>query len=213
MKKTLISMLSILFVLGSLSVSANIVNHGDGKGKTPSPDSIVTFGVENDQEIVEGEATNNMVKKELIILYPTQAEPMRSSILLNGNLLERPGYLINDNNYMKLRDIAYMINGTEKQFEVEYNEENDLIQLTSKKPYTSVGGENQDKGSENKDAKPTSSKIAIDGKEIQLPAYVIEDNNYFRLRDIGECFNFYVGWNEYSNTIVIDTNQNYKNIE
>ena len=51
----------------------------------------------------------------------------------------------------------------------------------------------------------SNSKIYLDGKEIQLNAYNINGNNYFKLRDIGEKINFSVNWDEATKTIMIDT--------
>ena len=75
--------------------------------------------------------------------------------------------------------------------------------------HTPVGGEMANAGSGNKNAKPTTSKIYLDGKEINLMAYNIDGNNYFKLRDIGAAFNFGVDWDSAKNTIVIDTGKGY----
>jgi hypothetical protein len=99
--------------------------------------------------------------------------------------------------------LAYILNGTEKQFEIGWDSEKNAISLTSGKPYTIIGGEMKGKGTENKTAVPTASKIYLDGKEINLTAYIIDGNNYFKLGDIGKAFDFYV--TGYS----INTNQNY----
>lgn len=40
-------------------------------------------------------------------------------------------------------------------------------------------------------------------------AYNILDNNYFKLRDLGQAFDFDVSWDEASQTITIDTSASY----
>lgn len=75
--------------------------------------------------------------------------------------------------------------------------------------YTPVGGEMEGKGISSKTATPTSSKTILDDKEITLTAYTIDGNNYFKLRDIGQTFNFGVTWDGTNNTIIIDTNTEY----
>jgi len=60
-----------------------------------------------------------------------------------------------------------------------------------------------------KTAVPTSSKILLDGKEVAFTAYNIDGNNYFKLRDIGQAFDFGVDWDGARNTIVIDTGKGY----
>ena len=46
------------------------------------------------------------------------AKPTASTVLVNGENVAFDAYNINDNNYFKLRDLAYILSGTEKQFEV-----------------------------------------------------------------------------------------------
>ena len=48
-----------------------------------------------------------------------------------------------------------------------------------------------------------------DGAEVQLTAYNIGGNNYFKLRDIGAAFDFGVEWDGAQNSIVIDPTKSY----
>ena len=137
------------------------------------------------------------------------AKPTASTVLVNGKNISFDAYNINDNNYFKLRDLAYVLSGTETQFEVGWDGAANAISLTSGEPYTPVGGEMASKGSANKTPTPTSSKIYLDGKEVKFTAYNIDNNNYFKLRDIGLTFNFGVTWDGAKNTIVIDTSADY----
>ena len=137
------------------------------------------------------------------------AAPTASQVTVNGEDTVFDAYNINGNNYFKLRDIAFKLNGTEKQFEVSYDEEQNAISLASGKAYTEVGGEMSGKGAENKPAVPTTSKIYLDGEEISLTAYNIDGNNYFKLRDIGQAFDFGVDYDSAKNIIMIDTGKPY----
>ncbi|MCL1809031.1 MAG: hypothetical protein FWG42_04575 [Clostridiales bacterium] len=137
------------------------------------------------------------------------AKPTTSTVLVNGTNVSFDAYNINGNNYFKLRDLAYILSGTEKQFEVGWDGARNSISLTSGKAYTAVGGELQSKGQGNKSATPTNSKILLDGTEVSFTAYNIENNNYFKLRDVGGTFNFGVDWDGSKNTIVIDTSKGY----
>ncbi|MCL1981994.1 MAG: copper amine oxidase N-terminal domain-containing protein [Clostridiales bacterium] len=137
------------------------------------------------------------------------ARPTSSTVLVNGESVTFDAYNINGNNYFKLRDLAFVLSGTAKQFEVDWDGAKNAISLTSGKPYTSVGGEMAGKGAGNKIAMLTSSKIYLDEEEVSFTAYNIEDNNYFKLRDIGAAFDFGVDWDQANNTIVIDTGKGY----
>ena len=137
------------------------------------------------------------------------AAPTKSTVLVNGKSISFDAYSINDNNYFKLRDLAQALSGTKKQFEVTWDNKKQAINLISNKPYTAVGGELAKGDGTRKTAQTSTSEIFLDGKEVRLTAYTISENNYFKLRDIGEIFDFSVSWDGEKNTIVIDTSKGY----
>ena len=137
------------------------------------------------------------------------ATPTTSTVIVNGKEVSFDAYNINGNNYFKLRDLAFILSGTEKQFEVGWDGIEERITLTSGKPYTAVGGEMTGKGTGAKTPTPTSSKIILDDEIVQFTAYFIEGNNYFKLRDIGAAFDFGVDWDGANSTIVIETSRGY----
>ena len=66
------------------------------------------------------------------------ATPTKNTIYVDGTKVNGAAYMINNNNYFKLRDVAAMVNGSTKQFEVSWNETNKRIDLTTNKAYTVV---------------------------------------------------------------------------
>lgn len=137
------------------------------------------------------------------------ATPNRSTVLVNGQTVAFDAYTINQNNYFKLRDLAQVLSGTDKQFEVTWDGANNAINMLSDKSYTSVGGELAQGDGANKAATLNTAIIYLDGKPVQLTAYTINQNNYFKLRDVGRTFGFDVTWDGAQNTIVIDTTHSY----
>ncbi len=133
-----------------------------------------------------------------------------SSVLVDGIPISFESYTIEGNNYFKLRDIAYILNNTEKQFAVYWDYDLKAINLVSNIPYSIVGGEMEEQNVVNQIIPVLStSKIYLDGNEISLKAYTINDNNYFKLRDIGEAIDFSVEWNGSLRTITISTDGSY----
>lgn len=62
--------------------------------------------------------------------------------------------------------------------------------------------------------KPSAAKALINGRSMTLEAYNINDNNYFKLRDIAMAINgtekqFEVGWESAGNVISLTTDQAY----
>lgn len=140
---------------------------------------------------------------------PQTAAPTTSKVLVNGNAVSFDAYQINGNNYFKLRDIAKVISGTDKQFEVTWDGAKNAINLISGQSYTSVGGELAAGSGANQQAVLNTSTVYLDGKQINLTAYTIQGNNYFKLRDLGQTFDFGVGWDGANNTVTINTNTGY----
>jgi len=138
------------------------------------------------------------------------AIPTKSTVLVNGIKVAFEAYNIGGNNYFKLRDLAKAIIGTQKQFDIGWDGAANAISITTGKPYTTVGGELAVSSSPaNKTATATSSKIYLNGKEVQFTAYNIGGNNYFKLRDVAAAINFSVTWDSKTSTIGIDTSTGY----
>ena len=137
------------------------------------------------------------------------AVPTTSTVFVNGETVGFDAYNIRGYNYFKLRDLAFALTGTNKRFEVEWDGVRNTIIITSDAAYTAVGGEMTDKGAVSRTAVPTNSIVCIDGLDIAFEAYNIENNNYFKLRDIGIAFDFAVDWNSASNAIAINTSSGY----
>jgi hypothetical protein len=144
------------------------------------------------------------------------AVPTASTVLVNGAAVPFDAYNIDDNNYFKLRDLAYILSGTEKQFEVTWDGAANAITLTSGSSYTAVGGEMAGRSavegaasSGHWAATATTSKIRLDGRAVAFTAYNIGGNNYFKLRDLGAAFDFGVDWDGAQNTVVVDTGKGY----
>jgi len=135
--------------------------------------------------------------------------PTASTVYLNGEAINFDAYNISDNNYFKLRDLAYVLNGTEKQFEVGYDESSKAIALTSGKAYTAAGSEMMQGDGKAKNATPTSSKIYLDGNELKLTVYNIGDYNFFKLRDLMEAIDVFVGYDNATEAITLDTSKSY----
>lgn len=142
----------------------------------------------------------------------TIASYTASKVLVDGKQIQFEAYNINDNNYFKLRDIAYALTnygyGT-NVFNVKWDGERNMINLLSNSKYDAVGGELKEGDGMNKNYKLSTSALMKDGKNVTLSAYNINDNNYFKLRDLGKLFDFNVSWDGANNCILIDTAASY----
>ena len=126
------------------------------------------------------------------------------NLSIDGEPKEAEMYNINDENYFKLRDVAALLRGTEAQFEVTWDEASNCIVVETGKPYTPVGGE-LDQGADRSGSIVVSPQsMTVDGEAVNVTAYNLQGNNYFRIRDLGRVLGFGVDFGENS-TVLIST--------
>ena len=112
-----------------------------------------------------------------------------------------------DTNYIKLRDIASLLNGTAAQFEVGFN---GTISLTTGKAYTPVGSEMSTPFSGSRAYKVCKTAIKVNGKVPALAGITLTDDNggdynYFKLRDLGDALGFKVDYDQKTDMISVIT--------
>jgi len=137
------------------------------------------------------------------------AVPSSTKLVVNGKNVAVDAYGISGNNYIKLRDLATMVNNTAKNFEVTWDGSKNAINLISNKAYTPVGGEMAKGDGTSKQATRTNAKIFVNGGEVSMTAYTIGGNNYFKLRDVMQIFDIGVGWDAATFTATISTGESY----
>lgn len=137
------------------------------------------------------------------------ATPTGNSIYVDGVKVNGAAYKIAGSNYFKLRDIAAMVNGSEKQFEVVWNSANKRIDLTTGTAYTAVGGELALPSAQSKAAVKTSAVVFKDGSSVNYTGYNIDSNNYYKLRDLCKDMNIGVMFDAASKRVDIVTSKGY----
>ena len=135
--------------------------------------------------------------------------PTTSTVYVNGEEKFFEAYLIDGSNYFKLRDLAFVLSDTDKQFNVWYDETTKAVTLTSGQPYIQLGGEMTRGDGNAKTARPTPSKIYLGEKELNFTVYNIGGNNFFKLRDLMSALDIGVTYNAATGNIDIETYLHY----
>ncbi|UZQ85254.1 stalk domain-containing protein [Thermoclostridium stercorarium] len=175
-------------------------------GNENMPESMeVTEDTLNENIPAEGMENNSSAEKNKAVARPTTTR-----FEVNGRPVTLDAYLIENNNYVKLRDFAMAVNGTPKQFSVTWNQEKKAIEMYSNTPYEPVGGEMTKGDGKEKDAEVSIARIYVDNEEVSLKAYTIGGYNYFKLRDIAKIFDIGVVWEGETSTVKIDTGIGYE---
>ena len=116
------------------------------------------------------------------------------TVCLDGLKYDTVAYNIDDNNYFKLRDIAKILDGTIKSFDIEYDAATNSIDMLSFYDYAAAGGELTPGDGAERTALSSSVFVTLDGVPIKETCYNIEGNNYFKLRDITDALDCRVEW-------------------
>lgn len=149
--------------------------------------------------------TESISPENLRFRLSLDAAPSNLHITVDGQPTAIESFNIGGSSYVKLRDIATLLNDTSKQFSVSYDSQKQEVLLQSGLRYSPVGGELQAPSAAYKWAQPSPSSVRLDGKSIHPLAYSIGGNNFFRLRDLGSALGFSVDWDASTNTIGVKT--------
>ena len=135
------------------------------------------------------------------------------TVTVDGKAVEFQMYALADangnlTNYIKLRDMAYILNGTKAQFAVGYD---GTISLTTGQPYQAGGTEMTTPYSGDRAYTGGAQTVKINGKDVAMTAITLTDDNgggynYFKLRDLGKALGFNVSWD---NGVIVESDKPY----
>ena len=118
-------------------------------------------------------------------------------------------YKIEGDNFFRLRDLAMLLRGSDRQFAVDYDAAAKSVAITAGRPYVPIGGELSGTAAQASGAVPSGDAFLIDGEPAALTVYKIAGDNYFRLRDLGRALDFFVGYDEATKTVYISGAKGY----
>ena len=166
-----------------------------------------TYAKENDIPFVAGRAP--AVTPAAKTAYASTQE-----VLVDGKTVTFACYALKDENgnptnYIKLRDLAMILNGTLAQFQVGWD---GSVTITTKSAYTPNGSEGSTPYSGDRSYTESDAVTKINGQTADLTAFVLTDDNgggytYYKLRDLGQALDFNVGWN--GSSIFVETDKPY----
>lgn len=153
---------------------------------------------------VTGENMELYAKWNVVSSTATTAAQSTQTVTLNGKAADLQGYTLKaanggDVTYVKLRDVAALLDGTSAQFNVDWR--NGAITVVKGSPYTSRNGAELkaitvlDSG-----FRWNTAPVLFDGVTDAMEGIVITDvtgggHTFFKLRDLGNAIGFTVDWN------------------
>jgi hypothetical protein len=133
------------------------------------------------------------------------AKPSTQRVFVNGEEVAFAAYLINGNNYFKLRDIAAALKDTESRFSVGWDNIAGLATIEIGKPYQLIGGELEVGNLRTEQGVTSTTAFLLNYEKFTPQAYLINGSNYIKLRDMGDAFRFWVGWDAATSSVQIST--------
>lgn len=141
------------------------------------------------------------------------------TILLDGKSVTLQAYALKDSsggltNYVKLRDMAWYLNGTQAQFWVGWDQSG--IYLTTHWRYTPNGSELSTPFSGDRAYREGTGKTYVDTKAQELSSIVLTDDQggdytYFKLRDLGRYLGFNVSY--INGQVVVNSSEPYSDAQ
>lgn len=139
-----------------------------------------------------------------------QAAPSAARALINGKVHVLAGYLIDGAYYVRLRDLAAALSGTEKQVSVLWDEEQQAVVMASGQPYAQPDQEAAAASTAVQTATAAGAMFVLDemplalsGEPGAIHVYKILDNHYIKLRDLAAKFSLQIDWDQENGTIKI----------
>lgn len=114
-------------------------------------------------------------------------------------------YLIDQEHYVQLRQVAVVMGFSTTPFDVQYDAAANSVEIipgaeyTGEKSIPSVYTQYIEGNTVT--AHPSVNPISVKGAPREVTAYVIDGHNYMRLRDIADLAGFSVSWNQQSGTV------------
>ncbi|AVM67425.1 hypothetical protein C3V37_06075 [Peptostreptococcaceae bacterium oral taxon 929] len=150
----------------------------------------------------------------LVTLLPTafaesktvEATKNTKKVTLDGEEVKVGSYVVEGYNYLKLRDVAAILNAKKCQFNVGFDKPTKLITVELAKGYEKVEGDLAEIKDEKAKAMVSVKKILVNGEEKEIKTALINEYNYMQLRDLGALVGLGVDYDAKNKTIVLKSN-------
>ena len=131
--------------------------------------------------------------------------PSTHHVEVNGEAVNPQAYNIDGYNYFKLRDLAYLLNGTTMSFNVTWDSSKNAVNLISGQAYTVVGGEMTVASTTSLRVQESTSKVLLDGSGVSIKGYNINGNNYYKIADVSSAIGFTAAYGSTTKTVQVKT--------
>lgn len=144
---------------------------------------------------------------EFVTSLPAPVAFAPQTVFYDGIVTQIESYLIGGQSYLKLRDVAKALIGTDLAFDVANNAQTNAVSIQTGKEYTAVGGEfipaNETNGA---DRTETFTSFEVDGQALSMRAYLMGGNHYCHVADLAKAIGFAAGYDWQANQLYLTSN-------
>lgn len=130
-------------------------------------------------------------------------------LYVNGTAKTLNAVNIKGNNFLKLRDLAYLLDGTSKQFNVTYTESTNTAHIHSLTAYVNDPQNPVNQPITLTRPQLSSQKVTLDGSSAYPIAYNVAGSNYVNLRQVCAMLDIGLTYSAATNTVTITTANSY----
>lgn len=154
----------------------------------------------------------------LVTLIPTafaesktvDAVKNTKKVTLDGEEVMVGAYDVEGYNYLKLRDVAAILNTKKCQFNVGFDKPTKLITVELAKGYEKVEGDLAEIKDEKAKAIVSVKKILVNGEEKEIKTALINEYNYMQLRDLASLVGLDVKYDAKNKVIMLKSDAEAK---
>ena len=154
----------------------------------------------------------------LVTLIPTafaesktvDAVKNTKKVTLDGEEVKVGAYDVEGYNYLKLRDVAAILNTKKCQFNIGFDKPRMLITVELAKGYEKVEGDLAEIKDEKAKAIVSVKKILVNGEEKEIKTALINEYNYMQLRDLGSLVGLDVKYDKVNKVIMLKSDAQAK---
>jgi len=151
----------------------------------------------------------NIEQKSLPVTIP--ATPSVTKVTIDKKEVQFQTYTIDGVKYFNLRDVAYALRKTAKKFAMTLDTQMNIVRVYSKRDYIPVGGELKIiSQAKEKQAELSTARTNFDFTFVRTTSYVIDNNYYYNLIDLGKFLDFYVVEDSKTGKFTINTGASYQ---
>ena len=188
----------------ALKKGEEVVKEGKEAGKEVVKDAKEAMTDAKEKAEVKGKEAVKEAKELKEKVESKDVKASSQKVKLNGKDVVIYGYIIDNYNYFKLRDVAAVLKDTEAKFGVEYK---DAVATLTKGADYKVADTDQKEVKKVSKGILTNDKVMVGDKALTATAYKIDNSNYYKLRDLGEALGFGVDFDKATNTVLLTSKE------